>query len=489
MRVEIFKLVCLALTSVSFAPAQDRSLDSVIANYSSSPALVHASWSVCARFVDTDSTICSFEPRKILAPASCLKLVTTAAALAVLGEEYRFQTTLTACGRIDSHHVLHGDLCIVGGGDPTLGSDLTPGSADLDTLLATWVRAIKQAGIRRIAGRVLADDFAFDRIPIPDDWFWVDIGNYYATSTSALTINDNLYRLYFHPGKKEGDAARLLRMEPRVTGLRFENHMKTGAEGSGDNGYIYCAPGEWNAVLRGTVPAGPSEFDIKGSLPDPPLFAAQALRSALRQARIPVQRGAIKLRSPRSYRDAKIILTTFSPPLKDVVTVINKRSFNLYAEQLLKTIGRERKGEGSTDAGIEAVEGILDSLGVDLQGMQLSDGCGLSRTNGISTWTLVSLLRAMKRTAHFDTYYHSLSLAGDSSDIGFFKSFGVGTEIQNNARIKSGTIQGVRSYSGYIRDRQGRLIAFALIANNFAGRSSRVDAIHRDIILQLARLP
>lgn len=489
MRLRVTVILLAASGFILPALSQESSLGKIVEDFSTSAMLAPSGWSVCARFVDADSTIIAFNSHKNLAPASCLKLVTTAAGLVVLGEGYRFQTTLFAIGKTDPQHTLHGDLCVVGGGDPTLGSDLTPGSADLDTLLATWVQAVKQADIRSITGSVVADDFAFDRIPIPDDWFWIDIGNYYATSTSALTIHDNLYRLFFRPGRKVGDPAPVLRMEPRIPELQFVNFMKTGAKGSGDNGYIYCAPDQWKAVLRGTVPAGNDEFDIKGSIPDPPLFAAQALTGALRRARVHVAHAGSKLRSPRPYETATRVFSSESPPLIDIIGVINKRSFNLYAEQLLKAIGRAGKGDGSTNAGIEVVEHVLDSLGVDHRDMQLADGCGLSRTNGISTWTLVCLLRAMRSTPHFDSYYHSLSLAGDSTDPGFFKKFGVGTELQGNARIKSGTIQGVRSYAGYVRDRAGRLIAFALIANNYSGRASDVDAIHRDIILRLARLP
>ncbi len=486
--MRIHHLIILHAVCLVSATAFSQTLSETIDESRTTRTLRRAHWGVCAAFVDSDSTVVAYNSEKSLAPASCLKLVTTAAGLSLLGEDYRFRTRVYADGPIDARGTLHGDLCIVGGGDPTLGSDLTPGSPDLDSLFGMWVDSVKSRGIRKISGAVLGDDFAFDRIPIPDDWFWIDLGNYYATSTSALTIHDNLYRLFFHPGKRAGERAALLRMEPEIPGLKFVNHMRTGRVGSGDNGYIYCAPEQYNAVLRGTVPAGQDEFSIKGSIPDPALFAAQAFTRALRNAGIETSREPGKLDSARSYEHARLVASNLSPPLKDIVTVINKRSFNLYAEQLLKAIGRERLGEGSTDKGIEAVEAFLDSMHIGHEDVQLSDGCGLAHTNGVTTRMLVDLLKAMRTGGHFDAYYGSLSVAGDSTDIGFFKDVGVGTVLQGNLRIKSGVIQGVRSYAGYVRDQAGRLVAFAMIANNYAGRGSAVDAIHQEILLRLAEL-
>ena len=487
----ITRIACCAIFTVLLSPKGDAQRSALVDRVESartSKSLKHAQWSVYAASAEGGDAVIDLNSEKILAPASCLKLVTTAVGVEVFGEEYKFQTRLCYDGTLDRTGVLKGNIYIVGGGDPTLGSDLTPGSQGLDSLMDGWVHAIRAIGILRIEGAVLSDDFAFDRVPIPDNWFWIDIGNYYATSTSALSIHDNLYRLYFKPGRRVGDPAEVLRTEPVVPGLTFVNHMKTGREGSGDNGYIYCAPDQWKAVLRGTIPAGAEEFDIKGSIPDPPLFAAQALTGSLIRAGVSVTGTPARLNAKRSYDNAPVIVTTFSPPLKEIITIINKRSFNLYAEQLLKAIGLQKLGEGSTEKGIEAIEGELERLEVNTEGMQLADGCGLARTNGITTRTIVELLLAMKRSPRFEAYYRSLSVAGDSTDIGYFKEFGRGTEVQYNARIKSGSIQGVRSYSGYVHDTSGRLIAFSLIANNYAGRGSEVDAIHKEIIQELARL-
>jgi D-alanyl-D-alanine carboxypeptidase/D-alanyl-D-alanine-endopeptidase (penicillin-binding protein 4) len=264
--------------------------------------------------------------------------------------------------------------------------------------------------------------------------------------------------------------------------------MKTGAKGSGDNGYIYCGPGQFKATLRGTVPAGVSAFSIKGSIPDPALFSAQYLEKYLKAIRISVSLPAGTISEPVKYDPNKLITETISPPLKDIVYIINKKSDNLYTEQLLKTLGLEKKGEGSTYAGIEVIENFLKSNGISTEGLTLYDGCGLSRTDMITPKMMVQVLTMMTKKKVFDSFYHSLAVAGKADDPGYFTKFGVNSPLENNARIKSGLITGVRSESGYVKDKAGRLIAFSFIANNYTGTSRQVDRLHEKLLIMLAKL-
>jgi len=149
---------------------------------------------------------------------------------------------------------LNGNIYIVGSGDPTLGSSDFMDSLSLDKLMNNWVEAIKKVGIKKINGGVISDNLLFEEQAIPDDWVWTDIGNYYGTGTNSLCINDNLYFLYFKPNEKVGGKAKVIKTEPKIKNLKFTNYMKTGERGSGDNGYIFCAPKQYNAILRGTNP-------------------------------------------------------------------------------------------------------------------------------------------------------------------------------------------------------------------------------------------
>jgi D-alanyl-D-alanine carboxypeptidase/D-alanyl-D-alanine-endopeptidase (penicillin-binding protein 4) len=448
----------------------------------------NASWSVTARYLDSGESIVAYNSEQALAPASNMKLLTSSSALDILGEDYKFSTKIFYDGEIDANGVLNGNVYIVGGGDPTLGYNLVKGVLALDDLMATWVKAFNNKGINAIKGNIIADDLLYDRIPIPNNWYWIDLGNYYATSTSALTINNNLYYLYFKPGKKVGDVAKVLRTEPIIDGLTFTNNMKTGRKGSGDNGYIFNAPLQFNATLRGTIPKGKKEFSIKGSIPNPPLFAVQYLKLKLNDAGISVKGNAILIEKEREYTISKQIIETLSPPIKEIVLIVNKKSDNLYTEMLLRAIGFKAKGEGSVEKGVEAVKDYFKKNEININGLLMFDGCGLSRSDAITTNLMLDLLSMITKKKYFNSFYNSLAVVGDKKDISSYRNYGLGTAIEKNAHIKSGVIEGVRAYSGYLKDRNGRTIVFSMIANNFNGSGSAVSNIHKNIMIKLAEI-
>ena len=469
--------------------AQDfTSLNQLVKMYKNSKLLKNSLWSLNAKYLDSGVQILDVNSDISIAPASNLKLLTSAAALATLGEEHKFVTKLYYDGVIDEQGILAGDIYIVGGGDPTLGYNLVDGSLPLDELMLEWIKAIKIKGIKKINGNVIADDLLYAEKAIPDFWNWMDIGNYYGASSSALTINNNLYFLYFKPSKTVGETAEVLRMEPEIPELRFTNFMKTGERNSGDNGYIYCAPLQFNATLRGTVPTGVNEFSIKGSIPDPPLFTAQLLMRSLIENDIAVEGNPLKILAPQKYNDSKLVTKTVSPPLKDIVYIINKRSDNLYTELLLKAIGLKETGKGDTQSGTDVVKKYLQKNGIDCDGLLMFDGSGLSRSDAVTTKMMTNLLEMVSKQKYFKSFYNSLPVLGDPNDISNYKFLGRGTELEKNARIKSGSSTGVRAYSGYLKDKKGRAIIFSLIANNYNGEGSEVSFVHKKIMIELARL-
>ena len=485
--LKIMKFIFLYIIVVSnIILAQNAAIDRLIKSYQSTENIKNATWSLYAEYVDNGQNIIDYQSQYTLTPASGLKLVTTAAALEILGEEYKCKTRLYHDGSISSAGILKGNIYILGGGDPALGSDRVEGSLPLDSLMIAFVNAIKKIGIKKIEGSIFADDLLFDYKRTPDYWSWIDIGNYYGAGSCALSINDNLYYLLFEPGKYAGQPAKVLGTEPEIPGLTFINHMKTGPRFSGDNGYIYAAPGQFEALLEGTVPAGRKVFKIKGAIPDPALFSAQRLHQELINSGIVITDYPAKVKNAIEYNSAKLIYTTISPPLKDIIFIINKKSFNLYAEQLVKLIALTQNETGTLEDGLKIIKNFLSENLISIDGLELFDGSGLSRSNLITTKTMVELLKFMTTQSSFKSYYNSLSVAGDEDDEGSFNSFGNGTVIENNARIKSGFISNIRSHSGYVRDRSGRLIAFSFICNNYHGSTSTINKIHKDLIIKLA---
>ncbi|MEJ2543877.1 MAG: D-alanyl-D-alanine carboxypeptidase/D-alanyl-D-alanine-endopeptidase [Calditrichaceae bacterium] len=474
----------LFISNILFS--QNPKIDRLIRSKQSTANLKNATWSLYAAYVDNGQHIIDYQSQFTLTPASGLKLVTTAAALEILGEEYQCITRLYYDGSLSSDGILKGNIYIRGGGDPTLGSDRITGSLPLDSLMITWVNTIKKTGIKNIEGSIFADALLFDYKRTPDYWSWIDIGNYYGAGPCALSINDNLYYLLFEPGKYAGQPAKVLATKPEIPGLTFINHMQTGPRFSGDNGYIYAAPGQFEALLDGTVPAGRMVFKIKGAIPDPALYTAQRLYQELINKGIIITDYPAKIKNPHDYNSSKLIHTTVSPSLKDIVFIINKKSFNLYAEQLVKLIALSQNQTGSLENGLKIIENFLKDNSISTDGLALYDGSGLSRSNLITTKTMVELLKFMTKQSSFESYYNSLSVAGDEDDEGNFNSFGNGTVIEDNARIKSGFISNIRSHSGYVRDRSGRLIAFSFICNNYHGSTGTINKIHKNLMIKLA---
>ncbi|WP_081475137.1 D-alanyl-D-alanine carboxypeptidase/D-alanyl-D-alanine endopeptidase [Caldithrix abyssi] len=483
----LFWLPLLVLSLVQSQSA-DFNFQRYIQTQETTGLLKNAQWSLYAIYADSKKPVIEHNIRFALAPASCLKLITTGAALKILGADYTFKTCVLTDGFIAPNGQIKGNIILKGGGDPTLGSAVVPGSLPLDSLFLSWVQALKQKGIRRIEGDIIADATLFDPHPIPDNWAWVDMGNYYGASSPALSIHDNLYYLIFKPSRTVGQPAAILATRPYISGLSFENHVLTGPAGSGDNAYIYCAPQQFKARVFGTVPAGVDSFTIKGSIPDPALFAAQYFLTFLQKNGINVTGKALTLKKPARTRRQILLAETTSPPLKKIIEQINKRSINLYCEMLVKAISIERGGNGNTKHGLNVIKKTLEDLKVNTEGLHLSDGSGLSRTNAITVRTMVEFLNAMRHDEQFTDYLHSLSLAGDPNDVGYFKKWGVGTKLAKNARLKSGLIESVRSHSGYLRDSSGRWIIFSFIANNFDGHFSAIDRIHESLLIQLSNL-
>ncbi|HOW88807.1 MAG TPA: D-alanyl-D-alanine carboxypeptidase/D-alanyl-D-alanine-endopeptidase [Elusimicrobiales bacterium] len=449
------------------------------------PGFSNASWGLSVRDVSTGKELVSCAGSANLVPASSLKMFVTAAALDVLGPETRFKTRVYLDGSV-SKGVLEGGVYIRGGGDPSFASQFINGAPSAEAEFARWAAALREAGVSSVKGSVTADDTLFEGQPLPGSWTWEDIGNYYAAQPSALVFNDNLYRLYFRPGKEEGVPAAVLRSEPEISGLVFENLMTTGPEGSGDNGYIFNFPGRYSAVVRGTVPRGAEEFAIKGAMPDPALFAAQAFTDYLSAHGIKVEGKAARAAGPVDYGAARFLAETEGAQVKDIVFATNKRSFNLYAEILLRHLAVAAGKAGSASNGLAALRAYLASRGMDVSELRLADASGLSRLNMVQASQFSAFLAAVASRPFFGAYRASLVRPQDPDATGHVRRLGADTRLKGLLQLKSGSLSGVRSYAGYLTTDKGRLLSFASLLNNYSAPASGIDAMHEAILLELA---
>jgi len=471
----------------TFVFSQNKSvLTQEIEKLKNDKSLINGSWSVYAINIKKDSVIADYNSKVSLIPASTLKTVTTAAALSILGSDFKFETKIEYDGKIDTaNHILKGNLYIKGGGDPALESEYFKDEKDSLSTTEKWAKIIKALGIYKIDGAVIADAGIFEDNMTPSQWIWGDIGNYFGAGACGLTYSDNKYAILFNSGAN-GSKTTINKIIPAIDGLQLINNVT--ANGSSDNAFIFGAAYTFNRFTNGTIPPNQKNFEVYGSIPDPALFCAQALEKSLKREGITTTEKAttIKiLKEQKEYAAAKktTIYTHFSPTLDKIVYWTNLKSNNLYAEHLLKYICYTKTDLGSESEGTEIVTNFWKNKNVDVSGFYMNDGCGLARSNVITTKTETQILKEMSKDKNFDSFFNSLPIAGKT---GSLASMCNGTFAENNLRAKSGYITRVRSYTGYVKNKKGELICFSVIANNFSGSPSDIKNKLEKILVAIA---
>ena len=471
----IFIFLFLAVFLLSFSSSENQqpgsSLEERIHEFSMDSALKNASWGICVIDVTSGKILASHNEHQALVPASTQKILTTVSALQMLGPDFKYETTLGYTGSIDNLGILQGDLVITGSGDPSFGSSILHDSLDLQRVFHHWLKDLRSSNITAINGRIIADASVFDDELIPRKWIWEDVGNYYGAGSSGLTVNENLYTVFFEAGQQIGLPVKVVQTDPVIPGMEFINLVRTGPRNSGDQVYIFGAPYQMQRTLTGTVPLGSKNFPVKGSIPDPPFYVASVFSQFLAEHDI-IQKHEATTQRQLSADDKKtieikhIFSTWKSPPMSSITGHTNLNSVNTFAENLLKTIGSVIKGEGSTEAGISAIKEYWKGEGLETRGMFLYDGSGLSPSNRITVFHLATVLREMALSSTGDAFMAGLPLAGRTGSIA--RSF-IGTPSENVLRAKSGYLSDVRSYAGYTQSRNGKTLAFAIIVNHYGG--------------------
>lgn len=473
-------LLCLHLLAGAQTPAPVKWL-------LQAPYMRGASFSLVVKDVQEGKTVYSYDTDRLQSPASVLKTVATATALEILGEDYRYPTTLEYDGILESG-TLEGNLYIKGSGDPSLGSShFAPGQ---NKFLSTWIAALQKAGIKHITGSVISDESIFDTEGVSIKWLREDMGNYYAPGSYGISIFDNMYKLSLQTGAA-GTRPVLKGTEPDIPFIRFKNYLKA-APVSSDSAYIIGAPLDDVRYLYGVLPANREAYVLKGDIPDPALYLARYLTDQLQQKGIRVDG------SPSCYRieveenrwkkgERKEIVTTYSPTLREIASVCNHVSHNLYADALVKTVGlqyKPRRNEmiSSFGRGVQVVKEYWEKKGLDVFPLRMNDGSGLAPADKVSAGFMGELLVYMAtESAVSDAFIASLPQAGMEGSV---RNFLKGSKLQGKAHLKSGGITGVRSYAGYIT-KDGKTYAVAVFSNNYSCPMSRMTRALEKLLLQL----
>lgn len=445
------------------------SIQDHIRDFARDPALAGAQLSINVVDLADGRQLGGHQAQLACIPASTQKLLTTAVALDVLGPDHRFTTRLIITGQLVAG-TLRGDVYLVGGGDPSLGSPYLDGVPSLPALLDRWRAALMAAGIQHITGRVIGDGSYFGSDATAGDWPWSDLGNYYGAGAYGLNLHENFYFLDLLQRGREGDIPPVQRTRPAIPGLSLTNELRSGPRGSGDQAYIYGAPYGYDNHIRGTIPIGTGGFTIKGAIPDPPLFAAQALCRHLEAGGITVGLPPESDRRVGSGRFAggRVLDTYSSPVLSVLVDRTNMNSINLYAEALLREVNKSRGREQHELSSTQVITEWLAEAGLSSTGLQLKDGSGLATRNFFSAQFMTDLLR---HQADNERWRQSIPQAGRS---GSMKGLLKGTAADGRLWAKSGSLGAVRCYAGYVSRADGKQLAFSIMVNNFTLESNEL---------------
>ena len=501
-RAQFAFVLCLFLVlqaqAAKLKPLADR-----ISTVLTQPDLSHGFWGIEVVSLSSGKVLYTQNSDKLFTPASNTKLFTTAAALALIGPDYTFLTTVETTGMLDKYGRLTGDLVLVGRGDPNLSGRELPYNLRTQRndhpiqVLEQLADSLVQKGVKYVDGDIVADDsyFAFERYGegwSQDDLVWAD-----GAPVSALTINDNVVFVNILPADRAGERA-FVSLTPFADYFRIENRIITTPTGTPRKIYINREPGSTTLTLWGNMPLDDAGANEALAIEDPAEFAATLFRGLLEARGVAVygrQRTrhtelaslstfSITAIAPahggddpaRGLQSQPLVLASYqSKPLIEDVRVINKVSQNLHAEILLRLLGREKGTSGTVEGGLEVLRGFLNTAGIAADQYSFYDGSGLSRQNLVTPHAMVQLLQYAAGQPWGTEFRSTLPVAGvDGSLSERFKNL----SAQGRILGKTGSLGGVKTLAGYATTDHGDQVAFCILSNNFNIPTKRVtDAI------------
>lgn len=432
-------------------------IDSIIRH----PRLKGAVTGVSVRNTETKELLYTNQASTRLTPASNLKIITTIAALDILGPNYQFTTEISVDGPI-KNGMLQGDLYIVGKGDPTLQKE------DFDDL----AKKLREKGVREIAGSIYADDSWYDDVRYSQDLHWNDEYNYTGNAISALTASPNddylsgSVIINVSPGDQVGDRPKVT-ITPETDYVQIENKAKTVKSGKALTLLDERVHGTNKIMIEGDIPMDSEPYERWRAVWEPTRYALNLFTNSLEEHNIKFSKD--KIDTKQVAENAKTLFTKKSVPLKKLIIPFMKASNNGLGEVFTKEIGKVSYGEGSWDKGIEVLYEVLEQLEMNISEIDIRDGSGMSHNNLVSANFITDLLAQVKDEAWYPYFKDSFPVAGiRKKDIGGTLRHRLTDDAtRKNVRAKTGTLKNVSTLSGYVMTKDGEELAFSILMNNY----------------------
>jgi len=450
-------------------------------------------WGILISDAESGETLFEQNADKYFVPASNMKLFTTAYALSVLGPDYLFRTTLETRGVVAPDGTLSSDLVLVGHGDPNLSNRKHPFALKEEfdgapeRVLAELADAVVAAGVKSISGDIIGDDSFFPRERYPSGWEIDDMVWEYGAAISAIVVNDNTVTVTLAPGTEAG-APVAASLDLPTNDFRVENTVQTSAASVKADLTLKREPGTGAVYVTGTLPANSPPRKLLLAIEEPALHAATLLKRLLErrgvavngQARARHQESCCRGGSSDSQTKPTVLAEHVSKPLSDTLKLVNKLSQNLHTEVLLRTAAIEscRKAPQATiavncsspppDFFSQAPVDFYKAVGIAEGDITQTDGSGLSRHDLITPRATVALLRYAAKQSWFPSFFDSLPVAGVD---GTLEDRLKNTLAAGHVHAKTGSVEHVRTRSGYAETPSGRKLIFSFLANNQGGKN------------------
>ena len=482
------------------ARAADGELARRIAQQIDEGEFATARWGVLVVSLRDGHTLYARDAERLFLPASTMKLYATAAALDLLGADYRWRTSVYAAARPDGKGTLSGDLTLYGRGAPDLAARVTR-STPVDHL-KQLADALYARGVRRVRGRVVGDESYFRGDALGDGWLWTDVQWYFGAEPSALTVDGNEIMVSVAPGPQIGAGA-AVRLVPETDYVRVTNEAGTSARGVRPSLGITRGLSDNEVRVWGELPLGAAGYNVRLAVHGPALWAAQLFKRALQARGITVEGAAVardaRVRADESFAPARSVelAAVVSDTLGQIARATNKESINLNAELILRTLGKERGPSYAPDpdpernarrtddvAGTDVMRRWLsERAGANTERLALHDGSGLSRLNLITPASMVRLLIRMTESPAAQAFRDSLPVAGrDGTLAGRLR----GARTREHVSAKTGSLTYVHSLCGYTETADGEPLAFAIICNEETARAQGTRGLDTVVALLTA---
>lgn len=462
VKILIYLFLLLLQFNVQSQNLSSEQIKRVLKEFEKHPVLKSASLSFSMTDLQTGKKIASLDEHRALVPASSQKIISTALILNELSGDFKFETPFFLIGDSQPGGIFNGNLEIIGRGDPSFASDYIAEIPKIEAIADTIFFKLKERGISRIKGQIKVNEQFITDIPENPEWLWYDLGNYYGAGCFAFNYSENTARISLEAALEEGATCRVFRVQPDQLFPFYTSRVKGSKNPKQDELYVLgnsqsCKQeiwGEWKCCKEDTIM-------IRSALANPADVFIALLQEALQRKGIVFEE--INL-SPAN--EGEIIFSYASPPLKDLVKRALIKSVNLYCESFLHLYGLKVNGTTNRMQALIAMNQQLTTIVKEKEGVVMEDGCGLSPKNMFSASVFVKFLQWVDKK---DTLKYYWQLLPDNSKQGPLAKWLKSHKNQPyQLRLKSGTMERVKSYTGYLINQNKPRYALSLIVNHYS---------------------